>query len=520
LNCHDFDDSHWSGTELWPSIDTAILLRVMDAEMLKRRALDATLWSGFEVLLRQGLQFVVAIVLARLLDPSEFGTVATLAFFIAIATVLMDGGFSIALLQRQDIDHVDESTVFWFNLAIGTGLSVLLALAAPELAAFFNLPVLRSLAPVLGLTIFMASLGSIHATLINKRLEFRKLLGVNVGATLVASAVAIALAVLGYGVWALVAQALVMAAVTTAMLWAVDGWRPAWAFSAASVRKLFAFGGYSLASSLLEAAYSRLYTLILGRWFGARDLGYYSNADATQQMPTRFLSAVLLRVALPMFAEAATNREKLRRGMQLSIRATMLVNAPLMFGGAVLAEPLVQVLFGTRWLPAAPILSVLCLAGALYPLHALNLNVLLAQGHSKQMLHIELVKKVMGIALIVAGSFFGVMGIAWSQVVFSLLALVLNTHYSARMIGYGLVAQSRDFLPAVVLALAMATVVAALNHYWPWQTHVVIRFGILVSIGAAMYVAAAALLRLEAVRDVLLLLQNRSSGPNDEKGTL
>ena len=488
--------------------------------MLKQRAFAATLWSGVEVFTRQGLQFVVAIVLARLLDPAEFGLVATMALFIAVATALMDGGFSTALLQRQDIDHVDESTVFWFNLAIGTLLSAAIAFSAPWLATFFDLPVLRRLAPALGLTVFIAGLGAIHATLINKRLEFRKLLGINIVATVAAGVVAIALAVSGYGVWALVAQALVMAAATTAMLWVVGGWRPAWVFSRTTVRKLFALGGYNLASSLLEAAYSRFYTLIIGRWFGARDLGYYSNADATRQMPTRFLSAVVLRAALPMFAEAAQDREKLRRGLQLSIRGTMLINAPLMLGGAVLAEPLVRVLFGIRWLPAAPMLSVLCLAGIFYPLHALNLHVLLAQSHSKRMFHLEVLKKILGLALIVAGSVFGVMGIAWSQVAASLLGVVLNTHYSGRSLGYGLAAQSRDFLPPVLLALLMAAAVALLNHYWPWEAHFTLRLGVLIITGTALFIAGEMLLRLEAMRDVLLLLKSRSSSRHGEMGTL
>ncbi|MBK6375906.1 MAG: lipopolysaccharide biosynthesis protein [Xanthomonadales bacterium] len=487
--------------------------------MLKRRAFEATLWSGVEVMLRQGLQFAVTVILARILDPSEFGTVATLALFIAIATVLMDGGFSLALLQRQDITHVDESTVFWFNLVMGGLFSAALALAGPALAIFFELPALRSLAPVLGLTVFIASLGAIHATLINKRLEFRKLLGVNVVATIAASVVAITLALAGFGVWALVAQALVMATVTTTMLWVVGGWRPSWVFSRASARKLFGFGGYTLVSSLLDAAYTRFYTVIVGRWFGTRDLGYYNNADTTRQMPTRFVGAILLRAALPMFAEAAQNPQKLRRGLQLSICGTMRMNAPLMLGGAALAEPLVRVVFGLRWLPAAPILSVLCLAGVLYPLHALNLHVLLAQGHSKRMFHIEVAKKIMGIALIVAGSFFGLIGIAWSQVAFSILSLALNTHYSGKFLGYGLVAQSRDVLPTVALALVMAAVVAALDHYWPWETHAAIRFGVLICTGAVFFIAGAAALRLEAFRDVALI-ESRSSSRHGEMGTL
>ncbi|MBK7211026.1 MAG: hypothetical protein IPH99_11850 [Xanthomonadales bacterium] len=198
----------------------------------------------------------------------------------------------------------------------------------------------------------------------------------------------------------------------------------------------------------------------------------------------------------------------------------MLINAPLMLGGAALAEPLVRVVFGLRWLPAAPILSVLCLAGVLYPLHALNLHVLLAQGHSKRMFHIEVAKEDNGDRTDCGRQLLWPDRNCLEPGRFSILSLALNTHYSGKFLGYGLVAQSRDVLPTVALALVMAAVVAALDHYWPWETHAAIRFGVLICTGAVFFIAGAAALRLEAFRDVALILQSRSSSRHGEMGTL
>jgi len=488
--------------------------------LLKFKAFAAVLWSGGDIVLRQGMQFVATMVLARLLSPSDFGVVAMLALFIGVAYVLMDGGFSVALIQRRDISHLDESTVFWCNLGIGSLLTFLLFAAAPLIANFYDTPILVPLARTMSLSCLLASLGSIHGTLLTRKLDFKTQAKAGAIAALLSGTVAIVLALRGYGVWALVAQALVMAGAMSTLLWSFHPWRPSWVFSRSSLGRLFGFGGFHLASSLLEMAYAKLYTLLVGRLFGTRELGLYANADNTRLLPGNFLGGLVARVALPMFSEAAHDRALLRRGIQLSLRGMMLINAPVMLGMAALAEPAIAVLFGNQWLAAAPILRVLCIAGLLYPIHAINLHALMAQGHARLMFRLELLKKGIGVTLLVAGAYFGVMGVAWSQFAFSLLALALNTHYSAKLLGYGLAAQARDFLPPVVLALVMAAVVATLNYYWPWDSYAAVRLGVLVCTGAAFFVAGAAMLRLEALRDVLLLLQTRSSAHLGETGTL
>lgn len=430
-----------------------------------------------------------------------------LALFTGVAGVLMDGGFSAALIQRQDVSHTDESTVFWCNLGIGAVLTLGLCVAAPAIASFFAAPVLAPLTRVTALVVLFGALGAIHSTLLIKQLDFRTNAKASLGAALLSGTTAIFMAWLGCGVWALATQAVVMAAAMSALLWLMNPWRPAWVFSPASMRKLFAFGGYHLGSSLMEMAYGRLYTLLIGRQFGARDLGLYHNAEMVRQVPIGIFGGLLARVALPMYSEAAQDTAILRRGVQLSIRGTMLISVPMMLAMAALAEPLIAVVFGDRWLPAAPILQVLCVAGVLYPLHAINLHVLMARGHARSMFRLELIKKTFGVALLAAGAFYGVMGVAWSQLVFSFLVLVINAHYTKRWLGYGAINQLREIAPAAISASLVAILVAAVSR--AWDAVPLLELGVLGGAGVLAYLAVIAVARVHALQEMLDLFRNK-----------
>lgn len=482
--------------------------------MLKQRALSATLWSAADIILRQGLQFAVTIILSHLLTPAEFGTIALLALFIGVATVFVDGGFSAALIQRQDVTHTDESTVFWFNLGIGAIVSFALWIAAPAISAFYGKPILIPLIGVMALNVFFGALGTIHATLLTKRLDFRTQMKVGVIATLVSGGVAVWIACIGYGVWALAAQAVVMTFVSTALLWTFNSWRPIWTFSVPSARKLFGFGGYYFASILLEMTFSRLYTLLIGRYYSVRELGYFNNADSLQQMPGGFLAGVFSRVALPMFSAAANNKATLRRGMQLAIHGMMLLNVPMMMGLMALSVPFVQILFGTPWVPAAPILRILCLGALLWPMHVINLKVLMAQGYSHLFFRLEIVKKALGVAMLGVGAIFGVMAIAWSLALFSVLAFTINAYYSGRFLDYGMVRQLRDFAPVLFLSTVMAAVIYAIGAQWTCPP--LLKLAVLVPLGAAIFFAMAWIANLQALQDVLALVRSKREMRTDE----
>lgn len=485
---------------------------------LKSRALSAVLWSSADVFMRQGLQFCVSIVLARLLSPEEFGTIGLLYVFTGIAAVFVDSGFSSALVQRQDVTHTDESTVFWFNLAMGALVTLILWLSAPAIAAFFVLPILTPLTELLALNVFLSALGSTHNTLLTKHLNFRVRMKIGGFATLISGVIAIAMAWNGYGVWALAVQALASACVTTLLLWGYNPWRPAMVFSSKSVRELFGFGGYILASGLLDILYSRAHALSVGTFFGVRELGFYNRADGTKQLPGGVLTSILAHVAFPVFSAAAQDKVQLRRGVQLAVRGMMLINVPMMLGIAATAEPLVLTLFGTQWLPSVPLLQVLSLGAVLWPLHIINLNALMAQGHSHLIFRLEIIKNLVGTVLLLVSIFYGVMGIAWSLVVFSVLAFAINAYYSKRFLDYGVFAQTRDFLAILAISLFMALVVywgSTQVHLLPVHLMPALQLLLLVVVGSGIFVGLARIFRLTAMNDVISLIQYRKKNPRD-----
>ena len=467
--------------------------------MLKQKAITATLWSGADIFLRQGLQFLVAVAMARLLTPEEFGTIALLYLFVGLAGVFVDSGFSAALIQRQDTTHTDESTVFWFNLAMGGAMAVGLWLLAPSIAKFFDSPVLAPLTGVLAMNLFIGALGSIHGTLLAKRLDFKTPMKIGAIATTVSGGLGISIAWQGHGVWALAIQTLVSTILTTALLWLLSRWRPRLEFSLASVRCLFGFGGYLMMAGLLDVAYSRIYTLLIGKFWTVRELGFYNRADSTKQLPVGVLTGILSRVAFPIFSAAAADKEKLRRGVRQALRGMMLINVPMMLGLMVTAEPLVLTLYGAQWLPAVPMLQVLCLAGMLWPLHVINLNVLMAQGHSRLFFRLEVAKKVVGTAVLTGGTIYGVMGIAWSQVVFGLLAFGINAHYTRIHLGYSVWEQISDFLPALAISSVMAFFVFGLGNLVIWDPGP--KLLLQISTGIVIFIVGCHLAGLQAYKD-------------------
>jgi len=246
----------------------------------------------------------------------------------------------------------------------------------------------------------------------------------------------------------------------------MSGWRPKWVFSIKSVRKLFGFGGFLMASALLDTLYNRAYTIFIGKFYGVSALGFYDRAYNTQQMPANILSGIIARVAFPIFSATNHDVEKLRKGMRHAVRAVMLINVPIMLGLMITAENLISVLFGDKWLPAVPLLETLCIAGVFWPLHVLNLNVLKAQGYSNLFFKLEIIKKIVGTAFIVIGIYYyGVLGLAWSQVAFGFVGFYINAFYTGKYLNYGVIRQIKDFLPSILVSILMVVAIFSSSQY-------------------------------------------------------
>jgi teichuronic acid exporter len=500
---------------------------------LTRKSLSAVFWSGADVFLRQGLQFFVSILLARLLSPEEFGLLAILSVFTGVATLFIDSGLNSALVQRQDITRKDESTVFFFNLVTGLLTALGLCLSAPWIAtffeqpvlqekipvmtsdlftipwiaAFFEQPVLQGLTYVMALNLFVGSFGSIQGVLLVKALDFKTLMKINAVASLLSGVLAVFLAWKGFGVWSLALQTLASTMISVMLLWLCHPWRPQWVFSLVSLRSLFRFGGFMLLSGLLDTLYTRLYSVIIGKLYSARELGFYTRADNIQQLPVGVLTNVLNRVAFPVFSAAAADKARLALGVRKVLRMIMLFNIPAMLGLMAVAEPLVITLIGEKWLPSVPILQVLCLAGMMWPLHVINLNVLMAQGHSNLFFRIEILKKIIGAAAIVLASLHGILAIAWSQVAVSALCFMINAYYTGVFLEYSAWKQTRDFLPCLAVSMLMVLAIWPIHIYSALQPAV--QLGLMIGLGIFVYLLACYMFRVSAFKESWTLLVRR-----------
>jgi teichuronic acid exporter len=475
---------------------------------LQQKTTSATKWSAVDVLMRQGIQFGISIVLARLLTPEDFGVVAMLALFVGVAGIFIDGGFSSALIQRQRTTHTDESTVFYFNLGMGVIAALALCIAAPWIAAFFKQPVLQYLTYVMAISLIVNAFGSIHSTLLAKEMNFKVTAKVGMIGALSGGVVAIYMASQDYGVWSLAGSAVASSLITVSLLWLWHPWRPAWAFKFSSLQSFFGFGGYQMASALLDVFATNLYSIMIGKLYSIRDVGFYNRASRTQQLPITVMMGIINRVAFSTFSQVADDKARLVKGLRQAQAIVMLVNIPILVSIIILAEPLVLGLFGEQWVVCVPILQVLGLGGLILPLQSLNLNILKAQGRSDLNFKIAIYKKIFAIGLTIACSFYGIMAIAWAQVAISVFAYFMNTYYTKILLGYSGLKQLVDLRVNFVAVIPMGIVVYLMNdmmHFAP-----LIKLLVISIIGGFIYLLTCRLVCKDLLEQCLNLAGVRS----------
>ena len=474
--------------------------------MIESRLRSAVVWSAAEAMLRVGAQFAVGMVLARWVSPSEFGVYALLMAIVAFAGLLADGGLAHALIQRQDHSREDECTVFWFGVAAAALAAVALVFSGDWIAGYFELPRVVPLMWIGGGIVILMALQSVPTALASKQLDFRTQAHASWVAVLVAGALALWLAHEGAGVWALAWQAAATAGIQTGMLWFRIGWRPAFVFRFSSLKRLLGFGGFLLLSNLINTVVSRLHLVLIGRLFGSADLGQFTRAATTKDAPQAALAGMFSRVAFTVFSEEASNPVALRHSLRQSIVAMMALNLPLMAGLAVLADLVVPVAFGPNWDPSIPLLQVLCIVGALWPLQIANVQALLGLGESRLLFRTEILKKTILVVVTLFASSVGVQAIAWGFVLSSLVAHAVNAHFSHRFLGYGYLAQVRDILPYGGLTLIMCACILVLGEFVATQSEIE-RLVMLSAAGATFYLVALRASGLEAWRLIRGLLR-------------
>lgn len=413
------------------------------------------LWSLAENFGLQAIQLVISIVLARLLLPEQFGLIGMLTIFMALAQSLLDSGFGSALIQKKDADQLDNCSVFYFNLIVGAALALLLYAAAPLIGGFYNEPILIPLTRLLTSNIILSALAGVHSTLLMKRLDFRALLKISLLATLVSGAVGVVMAVKGLGVWSLAVQSVLNTLIRAALLWLFSSWRPTLIFSLASLKGMFAFGSRILLSGLLETFFQNIYQPLIGKVYTAADVGYYTRANSLQAAAVQPSGAALGRVLFPALVPIQDNRARLKQGIQKALITVVLFQFPLMIGLIVVSGPLITLLLTERWTPSIPYFRLFCITGILYPLHVINLSALQATGRSDLFFRLEVIKKLLIVANLVLAFRSGIMALLYGQIVVSVAAYFLNSHYSARLTDYSSMQQIRDMYPYLLMSMAM-----------------------------------------------------------------
>lgn len=436
---------------------------------LKQKTVSGLLWSFVDTMAGQGITFVVGIILARLLTPREFGLIGMITVFIAVSESFINSGFSSALIRKKDCTDTDFSTVFFFNLAAGILFFLLLFFSAPAISGFFNEPELTAILQVLGIVLIIDSLTLIQRTILTKRIDFKLQARISVIASIGSGVVAITMAFYGFGVWALVAQRFVKQGLNSLFLWMWNRWRPLLVFSKESFKELFGFGSKLLVGGLIDTIYRNVYYLIIGKFFSAQELGFYTKADDFQRLPSQNINAIISRVSYPILSIIQSDIPRLKNNYRKLIRTIMFITFILMMGMAAVAEPLIHTLIGAKWEPAIIYLQMLCFVGMMYPLHALNLNMLLVLGRSDLLLKLEVIKKIIAIPTIVIGVFFGIKMMIVGMIVNTLIAYYLNSYWSGVKIGYSFKHQVKDILPSFFLALSMGVIVYFIGVVLPFS---------------------------------------------------
>ncbi|MBP7830485.1 MAG: lipopolysaccharide biosynthesis protein [Kiritimatiellae bacterium] len=481
---------------------------------LKDKTVSGLLWSFLDDLARGGLLFVSGLFLARLLPPREFGLIGMTTLFIAISQTIVNSGFNQALIRKQDCTQADYSTVFYFNIAISVALYLLLYFAAGGIARFFHEPPLEPLIRVLGLTVPIGALGVVQQTQVVKEIKFKLLTRISIVSAAIAGMIGISLAYAGYGVWSLVALTLSRAGIELALLWWWSAWRPSLVFHRASFSEMFAFGSRLLASGLIGTLYAHIFNLIIGRFFSAADLGYYTQAQAFRNLPSQRLTAIVQRVSYPVLATLQEEAARLKAAYRRMLQCSMLVTFVLMLGMAASSEALLLTLVGEPWRPAVVYLRLLCLSGLFYPLHAINLNMFQVRGRSDLYLKLEVIKAVLVVPALVIGICWGIQTMILTMIFISFSTYVLTATWSSRLIGYGVGEQVRDILPSFALAASMAAVVYLFGRIVPLAPP--LQLAAQVGLGTAWTIGLAELTRMGGylyVKDLALEKLARGRSP-------
>lgn len=463
-------------------------------------------WSFGERILAQGVTFIVSIVLARILAPEEYGAISLVLVFINLANVFVTNGFGEALIQKKDADERDFSTIFWCTFVFSWVLYAVLFFSAPIIGEFYKNTELVVVLRVLSLKIPLASINTIQHAYVSKRMEFKKFFFSTLGGTIASGVVGIVMAFLGFGVWALVAQYLVNSTIDTLVLFSTVRWRPHFEFNSSSATKLMQYAWKATGAAFINELYTQVRALIIGKVYSSADLAYYNRGN---QFPQLFITNIvnsINKVFFPVMSTLQDDIEELKSLAKKSLKVSALVIFPLMTGLIGVAKPLVILLLTEKWLPCVPFLQILCLYYMVQPMQSINWQLMKALGRSDLCLKLEIVKKVIGFALIFATMFISVKALAWSTALFALISMIINMLPNKKLVGYSIKEQFKDIAPYLLLSSIMGIIVWGVS-FIP-GLHVAIVLIMQLATGLLVYCFGCVLFRLDAFEFIIHYVKN------------
>lgn len=485
----------------------------MAEQSLKDKTVKGTFWSAADAFLGQGVTFIVGLVLARLLTPEEYGLIGIITIFTTIMLGVIDCGFSNALIRRKEVTDKDYNTLFFFNLAVSILMYFLLYAAAPWIAHFFEKPQLVSLARVMGLLLVFQSLSIVQYTVLSRNIDFKIKTKANIISAIISGIVGITLALAGIGVWALVAQQLVRQLFYSIFLWAFNRWLPSFNFSKESLAYMWRFGWKLLVSGLLDRIWAQLYQIVVGKFYSPATLGQYSRSKEYASIFSSNLTNIVQRVSYPALSQIQDDQARIVAAYRRVIKMTMYVTAIFMITLGAISEPLIYCLIGSQWHQAATFLPFICISMSLYPLQAINLNMLQIQGRTDVFLYIEIIKKIIAVIPISLGIFVGIYWMLIGSIFTGITSFFLNSYYTGKHLGYSSWMQIKDIAPSYGVALVVALSVYFLK-YLPVSYWIILPLQIV--IGSMVLVAVCKVSKnqeyvdaLELVRPVLASIKNR-----------
>ncbi len=476
---------------------------------LRKQASRGFVWTFAQQFGNQLIGFFVSLVLARLLLPSEFGLIGMIAIFVSIGNMLLNSGLTQSLVRSPDLDEEDYSTVFYFNFVTSIIIYIIIFFIAPYVAKFYNQDIITNLLRIYCTTFMISSLAAVQQARLTKEMNFKRQAFIAIPATISGGIVGVSLAYLDFGVWSLVWSYLTTSIISTLQLWIYSKWTPRLAFNKSKFKIHFSFGYKLTLSGLLESIFNNIYLIVIGKYFSVAQVGFYTRAETMKQLPVINISSSLQKVTYPLFASIQNDDQRLKRVFTQLMEIVIFVIAPVLIFLAILAEPTFRFLFTEKWLPAVPYFQILCITGILYPIHSYNINILNVKGRSDLVLKLELIKKIVIVITILVAIKFGILALLYGQIFTSVIAFIINTHYTGKLINYNALEQSKDILPAIGISLISGLIIYLQDQYLIFDYIDIVRIILGGTVGVSTYLFLAYILKFNSLKNIKSLILKR-----------